>query len=444
MVGAPATGIVINTPGNTLSFKCTISQSLWRYDTFVISLDNRWTVNSGATSSSMDYSGKVNNFNGTNSASPHSLQCSITQKSATVSSQIAYIYGLAVDGIDTTVDDNKYVDLRITSVVAPEAALSGNPYSWTITTYRFGTYTILEQFPITTDPKVTTDVISSVTWGPTWTSAVSEQAFGLSYFMDMSITLKSKISTGGYIEITISEKLNTIGTNVWTPAAMTNNCFVISFISNSVTCTVTGTNMITLSGLPEMAASSTIKIRNLVEISTAASGTGRVTSVKSFRKSTYPVDASSSTSLGTISIATTSTPVTTFNIAFTTATGTATVDAAGGNGVNTQSVQFIIISPSWGDYVLSSDTTITIGCPFTSGIDNFGIGTPTSSSDFYYTDNNSASALAASQTSNIATNKPNIVVGSNGGRGILTATGAIFFARVNFNRTWLAYLRYSA
>ena len=194
VVGAPTTGIVINTPGNTLSFKFTISQSLWRYDTFVISLDNKWTVNSGATCSSMDYSGKVNNFNGTNSASPHSLQCSITQKSTTVSSQTAYIYGLAVDGIDTTVNDNKYVDLRITSVVAPEAAFSGNPYTWTVTTYRFGTYTMLEQATLTSGPSVTTDVISSVTWGPTWTSAVSDQAYGLSYFMDMSITLKSKIS----------------------------------------------------------------------------------------------------------------------------------------------------------------------------------------------------------------------------------------------------------
>ena len=172
---------MVNASGGTLIFTFTIGVSLWRYDNFVLGFDSQWTVATGAACASIQTAGRVNNFNGTNTASLNSLQC-------VVAGSKVYIYGLAVDGIDlTATTDNQYVKLSVTSITNPPYV--GGTYSgFSASTYRFGTYTMLETGNAATVPTVTAGTIVSTTWTQTWGLAATSMLAGSNYFMDMSVT----------------------------------------------------------------------------------------------------------------------------------------------------------------------------------------------------------------------------------------------------------------
>lgn len=111
---------------------------------------------SGISCSLFDYAGCWNNTNRTNVSHSHSLQL--------LSTADYYIYGLAVNGITlhfwTTV-----CELVVTS---SSFVLLDNQYSWTISTYRFGTSAYLETNGYNSGPIVRSDLGSSCLENLNW------------------------------------------------------------------------------------------------------------------------------------------------------------------------------------------------------------------------------------------------------------------------------------
>ena len=401
------------------------------YDTFFITTDSRWTIASGAACSSADYSSRWNNFNGTSSANPHSLQCLVTPQTTPAASQSIYIYGLAVDGVDTlSITDNQYVDLRVTGVTSPNSVYSGSTYAWTIATIRFGTTTYLEAGSFTSGPLVTNDVISTVSWGPTWGSTATNLLTGQSAFFDLAFTLTNAIPLGtsnGYITITFTETIATIDTN-WMGAGSVN-CYIVTYLGNGVDCSAT-TNTLTISGLPAVAAGTAIKVRNILTIVTASGSTTQITSINTFQgisgspsTAGYPVDIG--TNLGAFAIATSSTftAITGLLVGYhASGTGGTLVSTAGGSytgGVlNNYHLQFAISGTTGA--TLSATSQFTINCPLSSTIDDFSVAIPSPGSWKFTT--TGVSGLLADVGSNAAIT-PTVAYGTSG-----TTLGSIVFA----------------
>ena len=434
VVGAPNTGTIINRSGNTLSFKFTIAVSLWRYDTFIITADPRWTIASGASCSSADYAGRYNNFNGTNSANHHSLQCVVTQLSTTNEKQQVFIYGLAVDGVDIATTDNQYVDLRVTSVISPNSVYPGSAYAWTVATNRFGTTTILETSSYNAGPLVINDVITTVSWTPTWGSTASNLVGTQSVFMDLTFTLTNAIpaitaypNASGYITITVTERLNDGSTAIanWAPGmTVTSNCYVVTYLGRTVDCTTPTTSSYLLTGLPTLAAGTSIKIRSVVYISTST-GNAQVSSINTFQgvagASTggYPIDIA--TNQASFAIAAATSIVTTTAFSWNYHLVAATSVTAGGKytaGIlQDYNLQFIINTP----IAITAASTFTINCPLSSTADDLSIGLP--SPAYFFESTTATAALAA--VAGTFTTTPVFTVGTSGASlGSFTFTAA--------------------
>ena len=391
VVGAESSSTVINKSGNTLSFKFTIGVSLWRYDTFTITADSRWTIGPSATCSSADYQGKVNNFNGTSASSPHSLQCVVAPK-ALSPSQVVYIYGLAVDGIDLFSSmDNQFVDLRVTAVSSPDSVYSTS-YLWTVTTSRFGTATVLETAAFSQGPQVSNDVVSLCSWRPTWGFPTASLFTGQSIFMDLTFVLTSAIPSPlatSYISITVSENIALGDTTNW----FAPNCYVVTYFSRTVDCGVVG-NVLTISGLPAVSSGTVVKVRSVVAFTSAGGSTAQVTSLKTYQgllssPSTpgYLIDSGSGLSPFLIATAAAVLPFTlsltphVYNDRGTPPPGGAgpgfapvtPLWQAGGTGGNL-GLQFIFSGTN--NAALNIGSVFTIYCPFTQLVDDFSFTAP--------------------------------------------------------------------
>lgn len=389
VLGSESSATVINRSGNTLSFKFTIGVNMWRYDTFTITADSRWTIGSSATCGSADYLGKINNFNGTSASSPHSLQCVVVPK-ALSPSQVVYIYGLAVDGIDLAGSaDNQFVDLRVTAVSSPDSVYSSS-YVWGLSTSRFGTATVLETATFAQGPLVSSDIITACSWKPTWGFSTTSLTTGQSIFMDLSFVLTSAIPSPfstSYITLTVTENI-ALGdsTNWYVP-----NCYVITYLSRAVDCGITG-NVLTISGLPPITAGTVLKVRNVVSITSASGSSAQITSLKTYQgllssPSTpgYLIDSGSG--LSPFLIATSILPFTfsltphIYNDRGTplpvgAGPGVNPVTAiwqAGGNGGNL-GLQFIFSGTN--NAVLNIGSLFTIYCPFAQAVDDFSFFAP--------------------------------------------------------------------
>ena len=403
----------INKSGNTLSFKFTIGVTLWRYDTFVISIDPRWTVSTGLSCSSADYVGKVNNFNGTNAANPHSLECVASSKVTATTTQQVYVYGLATDETElVATPDNKFVDLRVSGVTTPGIVTPTNPYSWTVQTFRFGTATMLETASQSTGPEVVADTIGAALWIPTWGTSPSDLVPTSAYFMDLSFTLTNKVPTGGTIEVVVSEDVAT-GDVAWTGNAP-NNCYLVINIGRATKCVITAPSTITLTNFPDLAAGTMVKMRNVVKITTSNDGSAKVVTIRTFGvggvTGGYIID--SGASLGTFKVSSnTATQIANFSILFqdSTSTTSAVEDSAGGTGDYTQGVQFVLVPSPISD--VGSTSAFTIACPFTPAVDDFSIGVP--SNDFVFKDSSTVTAIdMVTGLTALTTNKPTLTVNS--------------------------------
>ena len=430
VVGAANTGTVINKSALTLSFKFNMNQSLWKYDTFVVSIDSRWTVATGTACLAADSTGKVNNFNGTQISNPHALQCVVTTQTTPAIAQQVYIYGLAVDGLDTTISDNQSIDLRIGSVTSPNSVYS-LAYTWSVSSVRFGTTTTLETVSSTVGPLVTNDVISTVSWLPTWNAPTTDIVNGQFLFMDLIFKTNNAIPAGGYITITVTENLQDTGLLTgWATSTVTDNCYIATYLSRTADCTVTQKEY-TLSGLPLIAAQTEIKIRSVVSIVSTTTNVA-VSAVRTFQSSTagattagYAIDVSSSQTGFALASSTNVVKAGYFNWFY--HTGTTTSDQAGGeyDALGTlldYKLQFAInTSPS----SIDGTSAFRIECPFTSVVDDFGIGLSSSLAYTFKSDTiaSVAGGVVGAPTLTLSAT-PSYTAGSSTAIGSITFAGA--------------------
>ena len=413
----------VNKSGNTLSFKFNLAVALWRYDTFTVVMDLAWTIGAGVACTSADYAGKINNFNGTSQSSPHSLQCMATSK--TSDGQTAYIYGLSTDDINPASNpDDKFVDLRISPVTTPSQVQPGSPYTWTVKVMRFGTGTVLASGAVSGTPAIVPDVITSATWIPTWGTAASDLTSGSAYFMDLSFSLSNPVPLNGAIQILVTEDLSQ-GDAKWTGNAALN-CYLVSNLGSSVACTITPPSTLTLTNLPAMSASTTVKLRNVVKLLSGPGMTASVTSISTFAGTvTRGVLIDQGLKLGAFQVsASSAVSIAAFGVVFQDSTSTSSdVNAdAGGNGSYRQGIQFIVVPSPISD--ITSASNFAISCPFTTSLSDFSIGVPSSS--FLFKD--SASAVAeymVTALSPLTANLPILTPGTSSSAGSLVFSGAI-------------------
>jgi len=410
-VSMPRGSATVNTSGHSLAFRFGLSSPLWRFDTFVLGIDSRWKAGLGLICSSVAYAGKWNHFNGSDPASPHTLQCV-----SLPSSHKVYVYGLNVDLIDP-----QYIDLRIDSITTPNAVHPD--YTWTVETYRFQTGTLLDTGKSQAALAVLPAKISTVSWKPTWGLAASEMVSGGSYFMDLGLTVVSGLSGGGSIRVSVTEDVTT-GDGSWVEGW---NCYVITYLSRDVQCALSP-GLITLSNLPPIPPSALIQIRNVVKITSKADDIGQVNYVKTFLgpvSANLLVDAGGG--LAQFSLSRLSGRLYAFDLLFQDSTSTAVTPGlyrnAGGAGSLKQAFQFTILGNPHSDF--STATTFAIACPFSAGIEDFSIGVPWAK--YYYKDDWTTSGIDMNTAQVALTSNEPVLTWAKGrnGHGALVFTGAI-------------------
>jgi len=149
-----ATGVVLLASQN-IDFTFTISKDLWKYDMFVITMSDKFVVESGvtcesiATSTSASY---VNYYNSSISTDGltgnHVLDCAVTASTTALATgstdmtpnnnkQYVYVYGNAfdIDGDGSSQSDAKTIKLRISAIRNPWAVYTS--LTWDMKTMRF-------------------------------------------------------------------------------------------------------------------------------------------------------------------------------------------------------------------------------------------------------------------------------------------------------------------
>ena len=401
----------INKSGNSLIFKFRISVSLWRFDTFVVNIDSRWTIGTMAGCSSQDYAGRWNNFNGSNPASPHSLNCIVSGKTQS-GGQTVYIYGLAVSGVNTAqTTDNQYVALQVNSVTTPDRVLVVNNYSWTVATTRFGTNTVLETGSVSGSPTVFTDIIYSVSWKPTWGMPIAGVIPGLSIYMDLSFSLANQIPQGGGIAIVVSED---VVSGSWPGLAA--NCYVVTTLPGAI-CSTGASGVITVNSLPLVPQGTLVTIRNIVKFTSLAGAGAKVTSIGTYDGTVNTSNAiDSGLNLPLLTISSAGTLATSLEVKLVQGTGVALSlgdNPAGGTGDSTGYLTFRIKADNT---VFTATSQVTFYCPIASSMDDFSLSIPAGVNNVWKT----SAALPADMTvGTTAFSSATITPGNNGNLGTI-------------------------
>lgn len=402
---------VINKSGNSLLFKFRIAVSLWRFDTFVLNIDSRWSIGTSAGCSSQDYPGRWNHFNGSNPASPHSLNCLVSSKSPTTG-QTVYIYGLAVAGVNTAqTTDNQYVALQVNSVTTPDRVLIVNNYSWKVATTRFGTNTVLETGSVTGFPAVLPDVIYSATWKPTWGMPVTGIIQGIAVFMDLAFPLANSIPKGGGIAITVSEDVSSL---TWPGLGL--NCFLVTPLLGS-SCSTGASGAISINNLPSVSQGTFITLRNIVKFTSIAGTGAKAISIKTYdgtAGSSNEIDSGQNLPLLTISSG--GTLATSLDVKLVQGTGAALTigdNPVGGTGDSTGFLTFRIQADN---SLLSATSQVTFYCPISVSGEDFSLSIPAGVNNVWKT----SLALPADMTAGTtAFTSVSITPGSNGNLGTI-------------------------
>ena len=399
---------VINKGGNSLLFKFRISVSMWRFDTFVLNIDSRWTIGTSAGCSSQDYPGRWNNFNGSNPTSPHSLNCLVSSKPQ-AGGQTVYIYGLAVPGVNTAqTTDNQYVSLQVNSVTTPDRVLVVNNYSWTVATTRFGTNTVLEVGSVTGSPTVSPDLIYSATWKPTWGMPTAGVIQGIAVFMDLVFPLANSIPKGGGIAIVVSED---VSTGSWPGLSL--NCFLVTPLIGA-SCSTGALGAISVNNLPLVPQGTFITLRNIVKF-TSPAGTGtKATSIKTYDGTAGTSnEIDSGVNLPLLTVSSVGTLATSLEVKLVQGTGAALTigdNPVGGTGDSTGFLTFRISADT---SVFSATSTVAFYCPIAASGDDFSLSIPAGVNNVW-----KAGSLPADMTvTTTAFSSVTITPGSNGNLG---------------------------
>jgi hypothetical protein len=277
-----SSSIKVGATGNTLSFRFQIAKDLWKNDIFRITASQYWTISATSTCRTAKYSGRINNFNGTRSADPYNLDCYISPKTTPTTAQVVYIYGLNNDIDVSASDDNKYVDLRLTSVSNPDADYSDSSYTWTVETLRGQTKSVIEYATYSSGPSTDPGTLTSVSFTPTWGWSSTNVLPGHYIYTNLGFTTVNKISQGGSAEVVYTDTIDDTGYDCNT----TDDCWLHNYLTYTVSGATTTAKCVgssktaIISGLPEVAAGTTLTITVLTYFDTttpSGSATATVT-----------------------------------------------------------------------------------------------------------------------------------------------------------------------
>jgi hypothetical protein len=324
-----------------------------------------------------------------------------------------------------------------------------------VSTQRFGTFTLLETATYSSGPLVTNDVITTVSWAPTWGSTNTNLVATQLVFMDLTFTVTNALPaavapatvTNGYITLTVTEDIYT-NTNVanWLGATATGaaNCYIVNYINSAVDCTVTGTGTMTISALPTIAAGTAIKVRSVVKINTTT-GNAQVSSINTFINAAAaattggcPVDIATNQASFAVASSTTIVAATSFTWNYHAAADPTPVYTAGGSFSATAVLEnYTLLFVVQTGIAISATSQVTINCPFSSAADDFSIALP---SPVYKFETASGLPADASTTpTGTLTTAPTFTAGTSG-----TALGSLTFtaAYATTPATWYTYQRF--
>jgi len=357
----PGSSNVINKANNGLSFKFVINKSLWTHDLFRITVPTQFSLSSPVCLAA-DISGRVNNFNGTDPASPHSLNCVASAKGST--QQVLWVYGLATD-IDTVLSqDNRYVELRVTGFTNPDRDYPDSAYVWKVETIRFNTKNVLEA-GIANGPNTAPDTFTTYSWTPTWGRPVSSILAGQTMFMDFSFTLVNPIPSGSYATV-----VTNVGSASW---GASNSCYVVSYLATDITCKQTAGGTV-ISGLGQQPAGTKVVVRTLT-VFTSKSNVAQIVALFTRSAETWAIDTASN--IGTITFPSRNAAnAFTLNVLLQEKTQVS-ARKAGGTGADTQYIKFQLAGI--GSLVRAGNTAITISCPIFNAADDLQFGIPMTS-----------------------------------------------------------------
>jgi hypothetical protein len=416
----------VGASGSTLSFKFQISKDLWKYDIFKITANQYWTIGSSAKCSSRAYTGRINNFNGTRTSDPFNLDCYVTPKTSASTIQYVYIYGLAKDIDVSATDDNKYVDLRISSVSNPDADYSDSSYTWAVETIRGQTRTVIEysnaSSGVSTDPGIITKATFATVWGWATTNIMPNSAI----YMNYGFTTYNKIPVSGTTEVVFTDSVSS-GTyhgntsdKCWLQSYLT---YTQSGVTNTAKCTASS-KTVTISSLPEVAAGTTLTFTVLVTFDITAAGGSASASIVT--KNATPVEIDKGTALGSITIANSAHyKPTTFELGYSSGADlvpdnqkTDATTSYAGQTATTQTIMFKI-DPVTENF--TTDTQITLKFPFISStsVQNFEFAIPTSGVSWYLQSSATpATAISTSFTYSSATVTASAIGSNIAGSGL--------------------------
>jgi hypothetical protein len=384
--------IKVGATGNTLSFKFQIAKDLWKNDIFRITASQYWTISTSSTCSTATYSGRINNFNGTRSADPHNLDCYISPKTTPTTTQTIIIYGLNNDIDVSASDDNKFVDLRLTSVSNPDADYSDSSYTWTVETLRGQTKSVIEYATASSGPSTDPGTLTSASFAPTWGWSSTNVQMIHYIYTNFGFTTVNKISQGGSAEVLYTDTIDDTGYDGNT----TDDCW----LHNYLTYTVSGTTFtakctgsvktVTIAPLPEVASGTTLTITVLTYFDTTSSAGTASATVTTKNASSVEIDKASG--LGGLILGNSSNnyAVTTFELGISDGTvdlkpDTQKTDTTTSLAGHTATLETIMFKIKHSTEDLTLDTQITLKFPFiqSTSVQNFEFAIPSSGVTYY-------------------------------------------------------------
>jgi hypothetical protein len=386
-----SSSIKVRATGSTLSFKFQIAKDLWKNDIFRITASQYWTISTSSTCSTASYSGRINNFNGTRSADPHNFDCYISPKTTPTTTQTIIIYGLNNDIDVSASDDNKYVDLRVTSVSNPDADYSDSSYTWTVETLRGQTKSVIEYATSSSGPSTDPGTLTSASFDPTWGWSSTNVLPSTYIYTNFGFTTVNKIAQGGKAEVLFTDTISVANYDGNSSAG----CWLqnyLTYTSDGTTTTAACTAVsktATITPLPEVSAGTTLTISVLTYFDTTTSSGSASATVTT--KNIDGVEIDKASNLGRLILGNSSNNYipTTFALGISDGTDllpetqkTDTTTSLAGHTATAETIMFKI-DPTTEDF--TTNTQITLKFPFihSTSVQNFEFAIPSSGVTYY-------------------------------------------------------------
>ncbi|OMJ94403.1 hypothetical protein SteCoe_2456 [Stentor coeruleus] len=182
------------TDSSSIYFDFSITQDLWKYDTFYLYIDSHFTMTTPICKS-LKVIGEYNNLNSTNPSSLNTLSCYYDSEHSRV-----VIYGLGVDvNVDKLSSTGSITGrLLINGFKNPGADYDDSVYSWQLYIGRFSVNAFFAAYT-GSGPSTQTGSISVTSWLPYSGYDVNKIVLGLTLYMDLTVTFSHDIPKTGEI-----------------------------------------------------------------------------------------------------------------------------------------------------------------------------------------------------------------------------------------------------